>query len=181
MVTFSYGELSHPHLKREVIIKERVKESKKSDEILGSSSIYFGLSEGKFIEHKEKTKEKIKKMIMEKMPEKIFSHSPEDPHPDHRAVFMLVTEVFDSLDENFKNKCSVYSFPVWNLFNLYRRSNPQLIVNINRTFKDKIRAIKAHKSQRMTIIALIFTIFFRAMFSGMKNNMKYAEVFSKER
>jgi len=178
---FSYGELSHPHLKSEVIIKERVKESKKSDEILGCNSVYLGLSEGKFLESKEKLKKKIKEIIREKTPEKIFTHVPDDPHPDHRTVYSIVTGVYDSLDQKIKEKCGLYTFAVWNLFNMQKRNAPQLIIDTSQTFVAKIKAIKMHKSQRLAVIFLIFSVYFKAICNGMKNNIAYAEVFYKER
>jgi len=178
---FSYGELSHPHLKSEVIIKERVKESKKSDEILGCNSVYLGLSEGKFLKSKEKIKKKIEEIIREKNPEKIFTHSADDPHPDHRAVYSVVTEVFDSFDSKIKDECSIYTFTVWNLFKMQKRNVPQLIIDISHTFVAKIKAIKTHKSQRLTILFLIFSVYFKAILSGKKNNFTFAEVFYKER
>ncbi|MDO8660733.1 MAG: PIG-L family deacetylase, partial [Candidatus Woesearchaeota archaeon] len=50
-VICSFGESSHPHLKREIIVERRVKESLRADKILGGSGVaYFGLAEGKFLQ-----------------------------------------------------------------------------------------------------------------------------------
>ena len=63
---FSYGELTHPHFKRKVIVKIRVEESKKADtDINGAGVAFFGLPEGKFLEEarKHRLKKKIKSII----------------------------------------------------------------------------------------------------------------------
>ncbi len=45
----SFGESSHPHLKKEVIVERRVKESVQADKVMGGSGVaYIGLREGFF-------------------------------------------------------------------------------------------------------------------------------------
>ena len=48
-IIFSYGELSHPHLKPEIVAETRAKEAKISDKILGGKGIiFFDVKEGRF-------------------------------------------------------------------------------------------------------------------------------------
>ena len=51
IVVFSYGERSHPWLKKKVTVKMRVKESQEAGRIIGAEkTIFFGVQEGKFLE-----------------------------------------------------------------------------------------------------------------------------------
>jgi len=173
---FSYGELSHPHLKPKVIIKTRVTESHKSDRIIGGAGVYYlGLKEGKFLANKNKVKSKIKAVIKQKKPSKIFTHSRDDPHPDHRAVFKIVNELINET----KNHFDVYSFGVWNLITLRKRNVPKLVVDITDTFNKKVKAFQVHKSQKAAVIPLMWKIYLKDMMNGWNNGVKYAEVFHK--
>jgi len=177
-VIFSFGELSHPHLKPEVIIKKRVKESLESDKILGGKGItYLGLKEGKFLQEIEKKniKEVVKKIIDEEKPDRIFAHSVNDAHPDHRAVYHFVKELTDEI--NYKG--SIYLFGVWSPVRIKNRNLPKMFVDITDTFSKKIEAIKAHKSQQLTIVSLLWNVYLKAIMNGWSNNCKYAEVFYK--
>src|SRR3989338_9727691 len=107
-IIFSYGETSHLHLKRKVAVKMRVEEAKEADKIIGGSGIYFlGLDEGSFIKEagSRGINKILKRIILDKKPAKIFTHSSDDPHNDHRAVYRIVTETFDKM----RYKCDVYS------------------------------------------------------------------------
>ncbi len=179
---FAFGEMSHPHLKPEVITKTRINESIASDKILGGSGInYLGLTEHelgsimKNPEKKEKIKNAIKKMIAKENPSKIFTHSLDDPHTLHRNVYRIVMEVIKEIS----TKADVYSFDIWNPIKIRERNSPKLVVNITNTFDKKIRAFKAHKSQKMTIISLLWNVYLKAIMHGWNNQCKYAEVFYK--
>jgi len=177
-VIFSYGESSHPHLKNHITKSMRIKEAAKSDQILGGKAIYyFGLREGKFPKDiKEKrVKQGIKNMIKSKKPLKIFTHSKDDPHPDHRAVNKTVRAVLEEIDY----RGDVYSFDVWNPVNIRERHKPKLVVDVSKTFNKKIEAFKAHKSQKPALITLTWSLYFRAMINGLQNRCRYAEVFYK--
>ncbi|MGM5487836.1 MAG: PIG-L deacetylase family protein [Nanobdellota archaeon] len=175
-VIFSYGEMSHPHYKEKISIQMRVKESQKADKILGGSGlVYLGIKEGYFLEHKEKAKEIIKRVIKDHSPEKIFTHSPQDPHPDHIAVNTIIMEVASEL--HFKGE--IYSFDVWNIFNFKKNTKPQLVVNTEDTFKTKIEAFHAHKSQRMVFYVLTWHLYLKAFLNGLKHGHRYCEVFNR--
>lgn len=170
---FSYGEMSHPHLKPEIIAKTREKESLRAAKILGDDISYLGLKEGTFLETCDIAK--IKKIILSHKPEKIFTHSPDDPHPDHRAVFKIIKQVLH--DMNYKG--DLYSFNVWNITSVTTREYPKLFIDISDTFKDKIKAFKLHKSQLLTKIIIGWSIYAKAIIDGWNNHCKYAEVFHK--
>jgi len=175
---FSYGESSHPHLPSKLIIKTRVKESQAADKIISGKGIYhFGLKEGNFINEVEERgfKDRLRKLIKEKKPSMIFTHSRDDPHPDHRAVNKVIKEVVDSL--NYKG--DIYSFDIWNPLTARDRDKPYLVVDITDTFAKKIEAIKAHKSQKVAMFSMIPATYIRAFVNGLNNKCKYAEVFHK--
>lgn len=173
---FSFGENSHPHLKPSVIIKTRVAESRKSDRIMGGSGVYYlGLKEGKFLSNKTQIKQKIKEMIRKRRPSKVFTHSMDDPHPDHRAVFKIISELAGEI----KTHCDIYSFGVWNPIRLRKRNLPKLIVDITDTFDKKIKAFHIHKSQKISMLSLMWNVYLKAIMNGWNNGVKYAEVFYK--
>lgn len=177
---FTYGELTHPHFKRQVIVKIRVKESQAADEeIKGQGVNFFGLSETKFIEE-AKEKEiysKISAIILEKKPTKIFTHNADDPHADHRAVNKIV---LDSLEE-LKSNADVYAYDVWSPLSLAYRKNPKLVVDISKTFKVKIKALSHFESQKLAMLMLLWSVYAKAIKNGIFNGYRYAEVFYKIR
>lgn len=179
-VIFAYGEKTHPWLKEKVVIKMRVSESQKADKILGSAkNFYLGLKEGMFSEEikKKKVEKKIMRIIRIMKPEKIFTHSPDDPHPDHRAVYSAI----DSIIKKTNLKCDMYAFDIWNPLNIRKRNSPKLVVDVTKTFQLKIKAFKLHESQWLTMITMIPAIYIRAILNGLDKGVRYAEVFTKLR
>ena len=179
-VIFSYGEGSHPWLKRKEIIHTRVKESIKTKKILGEEKLIFlGLRENNFKEDfiKKDVKKKIIKLITKYCPSKIFTHSIDDPHPDHKDIYNLITGITSKIDY----KGHLFSFDVWNPINLRKRNSPRLVVDISKTFKNKIKAIKLHKSQKFAMFSLLWVVYSKAIINGLDSNCMYAEVFYKIR
>jgi LmbE family N-acetylglucosaminyl deacetylase len=177
-IIFSYGETSHPHIKPEVIRKKRVEESIKSDKILGGAGVkYLGLKEGKFADEikRKKITDVVQRIIENEKPSKVFTHAGDDPHPDHREVNKFVKQLIDKKIIN----CEVYAFEVWGPVKIKKRNAPKLAVDITSTFKKKIDAFKAHESQQMTLLNLLWSVYWRAITKGFKNNCKYAEIFYK--
>ncbi len=172
----SFGEKSHPYLKKEVIVKSRVEESVKANEIMGGAGVdYLGVREGHF-EEDFKSKNIAKKLaaiIRRENPSKIFTHGVDDAHPDHRAVYRLVTRLISQK----KIDCPVYSFEVWSLFKLRNRNLPRLVVDISKTFNIKVKAFLVHESQKLAIWALLWKLILKDWISGLIHGYKYAEVF----
>ncbi|MBN2457965.1 PIG-L family deacetylase [Candidatus Woesearchaeota archaeon] len=180
VVIFSYGETSHMWLKRKEAVKMRVKESHRADKIFGvNKTYYYGLAEGKFEEEFEKRdlNKRLNALIKILRPIKIFTHSLDDPHPDHRAVYNILNRTMDRTNY----RCDVYSFDIWNPFNIRKRNSPKLVVDITDTYKLKIRAFSLHKSQWMTKIIMMPLTYIRAFANGLNSEVKYAEVFYKLR
>jgi len=175
-VVFSYGESSHPHLKPEVIKSLRMKECETANKIISGDDItYFDLKEIKFAEgiKKFKIKEQLKKIIRKEKPVKVFTHSINDPHPDHKIIANLTIELLDVIP------CPVYTFEIWTPLRLRQRYFPKLFEDISKTFETKMRALGAHKSQKITMINLATSVFLKAKIHGFAHGCSYAEVFDK--
>ena len=178
VVIFSYGTSSHPWLKEKEIKKTRLKEARKADRVLGDfNTLYLGLSEGRFEQEIEGKKALLKEMIDELKPARIFTHSADDPHPDHRAVNSIIS----ALTAELGYKGEIYSFDIWNPFNIRQRDRPKLIIDITDTFHKKIKALRLHESQWVTLLTMVPATWVRAVANGLDNRMKYAEVFAKLR
>lgn len=179
-IIFSYGENSLPWLNKRYAIKTRVKEAKKAEDIIGGSGVVFlGLKEGKFLEeyNNKELYKKIKRIIDEKEPGKIFTHSPDDPHPDHRAVYKIVIECLDKM----RYKCDVFAFDIWNPWTIRKTHLPKLYVDVTSNFKTKIKATKVFKSQQIALFTLLWSVYIRALINGFHIHVKYAERFFKIR
>ncbi len=188
-VIMSFGEGVRPHVKREFVAKTRIKESQKADKIIGGSGVTFlGLKEAQFEKDFKNRKigRSMKKIISDLKPGKIFTHSSDDAHPDHRATFKLVYHTL----KHMRLKADLYTFEVWNLLNLKKRYKPKLVVDTTDTFKTKLRALKAFKSQMdlstlynyLVLNNFIFLLVqFKDLLNGIKHGSKYAEVFYKEK
>lgn len=179
-IIFSYGHISAPLIRKEIIASERVKEAKNVDKFIGGQGVIFlGIDENKFIEQftTKKVYPKLKKLILEKRPSRIFTHSYDDPHPDHRALNKLLIETLDRM----KYKCDVYVFDIWTLFNTKKQHHPKIVIDISSTFKTKIKALKMFKSQKLSLFSLMWSVYLKAWLLGKQNGMKYAEAFYKIR
>ncbi len=177
---FSFGEGTHPWLKKHVAAEMRINESLAASKIVGAKETqFFGLTEGKFPkETKEKKVDRRLAYYIKKLkPSKIFTHAIDDPHPDHHAVTSFVIDLCNQI----KYTGDVYSFDVWTFVNMAKRDAPKLYVDISDTFHLKTKALKCFKSQYLAMIALLWSVYWRAIKSGKLAKTKYAEVFFKIR
>lgn len=176
-VIFSYGENSMPWLKPAEVRKIRQNESLKASKILGTTSTFFlGLKEGEIDKVDNKNQDKLKNIITTTKPSKIFTHSQDDPHIDHRAVNKVVSKLLKEI--NFSKE--VYAFEVWNPFALRNRNRPKLYVDISKTFNKKMEAVNEFKTQRIQgRWPLTPAVFIKALVYGLQNRTRYAERFLK--
>ncbi len=179
-IIFSYGEKSHPHLKKEIIIMKRVKEAQEADKIIGGKGVTFlALTEGRFKKEIEQKHiiSKIIKIIKDFKPDKIFTHSDEDNHPDHKIVSKTTIEIVDKM----KFKGDVYIFDVWNLLRLKKRDMPKMYVDISDTFSTKLKALNCFESQWMAMLMLKWSVYVKAIRHGLNLGVRFAERFYKIR
>jgi LmbE family N-acetylglucosaminyl deacetylase len=180
IVIFSYGEKSHPWLKKKVTVKMRVKESQEAGKLIGAEkTIFFGLEEGKFSEDivEMEIHSKMIRMISQYHPDKIFTHSSDDPMPDHGSVNKFVLDLCNEIEY----KGEVYSFDVWTPLKIKERNLPKLYIDISKTFSKKIAALKCFESQWMSMISLLWSVYYRAIRNGIKARCMFAEVFYRIR
>lgn len=174
----SFGEQSHPHLQQIDIRKTRVLESKKANALLGGGSVLFlGMREGRFAEdyHKYQWESKLLHHLHDFKPDCILTHSSDDPHFDHRATHKIAMQVC----KKSKLQSEIYTFDVWNLFNISKRRNPKLVVDISQHFARKLDALSTFRSQRVALFTLLWSVYVKAIYYGLKRGVRYAEVFYK--
>ncbi len=172
---FSYGELSPFWLKSRITRQTRKKESEEAGRIVGiTKTIYLGLKEG--ILEKEIKENKIRKRINDFIRrhkiKKIFTHSPDDPHPDHKVIANFALSIA-------KEGISVYTFKVWNPLSIMHTEKPRIYIDVSKTFKNKIIALKKFKSQSFIVWMFLPFLYFGASFNGLKNGKRYCESFIK--
>ena len=175
-VIMSYGESSHPHLKREVIVKTRIGESFRADKILGGKGVvYLDLKEGSFPQqfHDLGIEDKLLDIIRREKPVMIFTHGIDDFHPDHKAIYKLI----DRMISEGKISCPVYSFDVWSVLRFRRRNDPRMVVDVSSTFTQKVKSLLAHESQKVAIGMLLWKMILKDWFNGLVYGHRYAEVF----
>ncbi|MFO8015757.1 MAG: PIG-L deacetylase family protein [Candidatus Woesearchaeota archaeon] len=180
IIIFSYGEKSHPWLKKKVTAKMRVGESRKASEILGAQKTFFyGIKEGRFEEQiKERDiSSRLAETFRKYRPSKVFTHAGDDPHPDHKALNDFVLSFCDNIGYNG----DVYSFDVWNPLKFKERNLPRMVVDISKTFGTKIKALRCFESQKLAMLSLLWSVYYRAIKNGIMNHCWYAEVFYKIR
>ncbi len=173
-VVFSYGELSHPWLKKKVVQKMRYKETEDASKLLRCKSIFYDLREGKFLDdYKAKNlKESLVQLLEKEKPTKVFTHSHEDPHPDHRAVHEMTLEVFNEL----KEKPEVYMYSIWNPVS-FKTQYPSLYVDVSKTFSLKLKSLWKFKSQKVHVSYPFVLLMYKAIKDGIKMRARFGEHF----
>jgi LmbE family N-acetylglucosaminyl deacetylase len=177
VVVASYGESSHPWLQKRITRKMRKQESEKSLEIVGSyKNVYLGIEEGRFNEAfaNPKVESQLKELIIKYNVKKIFTHSIDDFHPDHAAISKFVLKLTARM-----KTVEVFTFNVWNPFNVRKTREPKMYVDITGTFDRKLAALKEFKSQRHVVATLFGGMFVSSMMNGLKSRTRYAEAFLK--
>jgi len=176
VVVFSAGEKSAPWLKEEVITKQRKKESMLVAKYIGGRVEFLGLPDLKLDEAiNDEVIEKLVIKIKKTNPEKIFTHSSFDAHPDHLAVNKAVKIAVEK--SKLRKKLQLLTFSVY-LAN--PRDTAKIYVDITNTFKDKIKALRAFKSQAVIVSIFLIPTYIKAITNGIKSGCKYAEVFYLE-
>ncbi len=178
-VIISYGELTPAWIKHKYTREARVKEAERADKIIGGKGVIFlGLKERNFLKEAEEKEaySRLRKIIKREDPTIIFTHTQEDPHKDHKDALAIVKKVVADMKPD--SRPDVYSFGIWNPLQLHRRA-PHLVVDISKTFKKKMKALKCFESQRLVILQLTPGVIIRAKLNGFFRGMSYAEVFRR--
>ncbi len=173
-IVCSFGESSNPWLKKEYIRSKRIKEWGRVAEKIGvSQTIFLGMTETKFKKEFPEKKAMILKIIEEHKPSRIFTHSVNDMHPDHRDTINFVKELVIENDLDIP----IYCFEVWTPL-LWKKNMPSAYIDITDTFKEKMALLKMFKSQAHVRVNLNWSIYLRGILNGFYAGCKYAERFS---
>lgn len=181
----SFGELSHPHLKPEVIRKTRVREAQRADRAYGGNGRvqFLGMREMKFEEEfrRKKLATTLQKKLQALRPEKIYTPGLNELHPDHSTITRLLLEVYDKSNLD----CDVYAYYTYP--NLRHPKTAKMIVDVSDTYRRKIEGIRAYKSQ-IHIFTHAFTnnlVYLYALvwngLTGFLRRKRFAETFYKLR
>ncbi len=116
--------------------------------------------------------ESLNKIMDEYKPDLILTHWTFDTHQDHRNTALATI----SAARNFNNILMYEPFPPSG--RSYMAYRPQVYIDITDNIDNKIKAIKAHKSQLLKYGEdWIESIKGRAKMRGYESNVKYAETF----
>lgn len=182
VIIFSYGEKSHPWLKVHITKKMRAEEAFQASKVLGCKISFLDLHEFKFYDEfildPGTAKQQLQRIIANEKPSRIFTHSQEDPHPDHQAVNKITLELYSHFPSG--SKPDVYMYSVWNPVS-FRTRYPALYVDVTKTFATKLKALQKFRSQRLHIAYPFLLLLFRAVKDGFHIGKQFGEHFFKVR
>lgn len=178
-IVMSYGEKSHLWLKKSIVQKMRSAEAIEACKLLKCKALFFDLHEGNFQEDyaAQKMEQKLLELLHSLKPVKIFTHSSEDPHPDHRATYAITLDLYEKL--SYKPEMYIYS--VWNPVS-FKTIYPALYINISKTLTTKLQALKTFRSQKVHVAYPLLLLLLRAVRDGFKmRGARFAEKFFRIR
>ncbi|MBR9679305.1 MAG: PIG-L family deacetylase [Nanoarchaeota archaeon] len=173
-VVYSAGEKSPVWtLKKEKLITQRMQETINADKILGvKKTIFLKYPDVKLQKFQNELNEKTLKIIREYKPEKIYVHHKKDLHPDHMAVWKACEYSLKKI----KNTPEIYGYEVNSWFSPFTQQ-AELVVDITKEYKKKLRAIKCYKTQRYLLFFLNPLLKLRGFHYSSIYGFKYAEAF----
>lgn len=186
---FTNGNMGDAIIKPDELGAIREKEARNAAAVIGANFIWGGVDD----EHVFPSPDQRRLMIdilREADPDVIFTHSPNDYHPDHRYVGQLV---FDSYFQKGLPFIPGQSLPACRFAKaqLYYMDNsgginflPTEYVDITETFEIKKQMLLCHKTQFVAMQDLANTDMIemletQAKFRGMAAGCKYAEGFTR--
>lgn len=179
IVILSKGELSHPLQKENYTVKTRIKESEEAGRVIKAKEvIFFNLNEGSFLEEyrKKGAFQKLREIMNKDRPAKIFTHSYDDIHKDHRNTFTITMEAIESIDGY---NPEVLTFDIWNLIESKKTKHPAYYIDVTKYVGTKIKALQCFKSQKVSMISLFFRIYVGLFLNGIRIGKPFAEKFYK--
>lgn len=177
-IVFSLGEMSHPWMKKHIIKKIRAEETKQASTFLGCKVVICDLRDQHIAEDylQQQLTPRLIRLLQVAKPTKIFTHSHEDLHPDHRAVYRITVDLLALAQV----KPEVYMYSIWNPVSL-RTDYPTLYVDTHATFFKKLKAIRLFHSQQIHISYPVFLLLFHNLRDGLRIRRWCAEKFFRIR
>ncbi len=180
------GDCGSSTLPKEQIAAIRGEEARASAAVLGAEFLTMNHYSDGFLFSTEQTRLDFLNVIRLARPDVILTHSPNDYHPDHRAVAQIVCDVrIMTTVPNIKTEAppstsvpEVYFFDTMAGIDFV----PQHYVDISSTFDVKKKMLACHKSQsswledqyQMTYLDFIDCV---GRFRGLQCGVEYAECF----
>ena len=184
---FTDGSIGDAVVKPDVLSATREKDARDAAAVLGANIIWAGVTDELVFPNKEQRHLMID-VLRQADPDVIFTHSPNDYHPDHRYVSQLV---FDSyfqkglphMPGQSRQACRFAGTQLYYMDNICGiRFDPTEYVDITDTFETKKAMLACHKSQFVAMEDLASTdmnemIEIHARFRGLAAGCRYAEGF----
>lgn len=189
IAVFTSGNMGDTAIEPEKLNIIREKETRAAASIIGAEVIWGGV-EDEHVFPNEHQRRLMIDILRQADPDVIFTHSPNDYHPDHRYVSQLV---FDSYFQKGLPFIPDQKFPAcrFGQAQVYYMDNlggigflPTEYVDISEVFEKKKEMLACHKSQFATMEQLANTnlmemIEVQARFRGMATGCLYAEGFTR--
>jgi len=189
MAVFTSGNMGDTKVPPEELGKIREKEAREAAAIIGAKVIWAGVMDEHVFPDQEQRHLMID-ILREADPDVIFTHSPNDYHPDHRYVSQLVFDAYFQkglpfIPNQTKAACRFGHAQVYYMDNLGGIGFlPAEYVDITEVMDIKLQMLACHKSQveamqqlANTNLAEMVTV--QARFRGLGAGCKYAEGFTR--
>ncbi|MHA1793616.1 MAG: PIG-L deacetylase family protein [Promethearchaeota archaeon] len=179
--TVTKGETQHSFETKKDIVEIRKSEGLKADEILGVKSHVFLEHGCQAVINDRPTFHEFVKLIREKQPDWIFTHSPHEYHRDHRAISALTEEAWWKATEKdvlieLGEPHHANAVILYEVIPMFTRK-PDVCVDVSNYWDYKKEALKSFVSQESTLNEVYSLVDGKGMYRGYSVNCKFAEAF----
>lgn len=186
---FTSGNMGDTSIQPEELGRIREKEARDAAAIIGANVIWGGVMDEHVFPNEEQRRLMID-ILREADPDVIFTHSPNDYHPDHRYVSQLVFDAYFQkglpfIPGQMKPACRFGHAQLYYMDNLGGIGFlPSEYVDISDVFDVKLQMLACHKSQVEAMKELAATdladmVAVQARFRGLAAGCRYAEGFTR--
>ena len=151
-IFLSDGESSRKNLNIKKLILERRKQAKKAAKIIGITNLVFGDFPDNSMDTVPMLKiiQFIEKQIKKLKPDTIFTHFDNDLNIDHQITSKAVATACRPIKNQTVKSIlffEVLSSSEWNISTKNKNFKPNYFININKSIKYKIKALKCYKKE----------------------------------
>jgi len=187
MVPFTNGSMGDLKIKPEEMRLIRKKEAQASADMIGAKLIWPDVND-EHVFPDERHRSTMVDVIREADPDVIFTHSPNDYHPDHRYVSQLVFDAYSQkglpfIPNQSMPPCRLEHTQIYYIDNVCGIGfEPTEYVDTTEVFELKKKMLACHKSQFKDMKKQANTDMFelietQSKFRGLASGCKYAEGF----
>jgi LmbE family N-acetylglucosaminyl deacetylase len=189
MAIFTDGSMGDARIPPPQLAAIRKTEAEKAAHLLGASVIWGGITDAHVFPIAEQRTRMID-ILRQTDPDVIFTHSPNDYHPDHRYVSQLVFDSYfqkglPGIPDQTQPPCRFGQAQIYYLDNLGGvEFLPTEYVDITTTMSLKLEMLRCHESQvkAMTELAstdLLELVQIQSRFRGLGAGCRFAEGFTR--